>query len=163
MGVSQETWRVRRQGRARGNLLCILCVRALLSYGHFTEVLFSLWSAFTVTIHPSTSPSLLSYSSFITFDFFLAQRPRADPYSITNLCELRGAESMFITCVLVKLWSSSALAMFRFKCLYDFFFWKIKNSLKNVWWIKHFLAFHTLIQSREIFQWQQISTDFQLD
>lgn len=39
-----------------------------------------------------------------------------------DLCGLHGAESMFITCTLVNLWSSSLLAMFRFTCLCDFFF-----------------------------------------
>lgn len=133
---------------------------------HFTQrVLFLVWSAFAVTSWPSVSPiSLLAHPSFETFDFSCTKRrPRTDPQH-TNLCKLNRAESMFITCMLVKLWSSYALAVFRFKCLHNFKkkFLK-KQFIKNLWQIKHFLGFHTLIQSREIFQWQQISTDFQLD
>lgn len=81
---------------------------------------------FSVTRTPHLPPSRPAHHPLELW-IFLAQREDPEPIvspSHPHLCRSHGTESMFIACMLVKLRSSHALAMFRFKLLYNFFFFK---------------------------------------
>lgn len=118
LGFARSQWSRRHLGSEQGSLLCVLNTGPIPS--HFTEVLFH-----GVPVprppQPLRPPSACS-CSLQNFCVLLHGDPEQTLIpQCPDLCELHRAESMFITCTLANLWSSSVSAMFRFTCLRDFF------------------------------------------